>query len=101
MIVFLASAVLFGVTSWIAWQRLMALRSERQQAVESWAHDPYVKERNRRAVLLFAMWSMTLSLLIGSLVYVDISYQDISRTAGLTERVILLIIAITLLFDRE
>lgn len=101
MIVFLASLALFLIVSFLVWKRLMKLRGERKEAELYGRRDLWVKERNRRAVLLFALWSISVNLLLGSLSYIDIRFLDLARLAGLVERVVLFIVAITLLFDRE
>ncbi len=90
----------FGLIVWsvLLWKGLRHLRRERLQAKRTWQGDLYETVRNKRAVALFALWSLVLSYTLTTAQYVDSSWIDFSRVVGVTERILLLVCGLWIFF---
>jgi len=100
MIVFIVSLVLLVNWTVIIWQGLRMLQREQQAATKRPWGDHFVSERNRRAVYAFVFWSTIVTFFVTSAQYVDIRFLELARIAGTTERFLLLVASLILLWDR-
>lgn len=94
MIVFLFRLLLLALATQVAFRTLKTLRYERRLAGLS---DGAVGYRNRRAVLVFALWSAVVAFAIGGLSYVDERFQLIAKVAVNAETVLLFVVLLSLL----
>jgi hypothetical protein len=101
MIVVLISLIGLALWSLICWKELRHLQIEHKVARRSWTGDIWAAARNRRAVVLVALWVSVLGYTLGSAQYLDVGLLDWTRLGVTTVRVALLAAGLWIVFGRR
>jgi hypothetical protein len=92
MIVVLISVMGLAIWTYLFWIGLKRLRAERlTQEKRPWFGDMYRLSRNKRAVAMFALWSLVASYTLTTAQYINLDWIEFSRIVGVSERVIIIV----------
>jgi hypothetical protein len=101
VIVAIVSLLVLGIWTWICWSELRRLQREHHVASRSWTGDLWAAARNRRAVVIVAMWVSVLGYTVGSVNYLDVNWLDWSRLFATTVRIALLAAGLWIVLGRR